>query len=429
MVGEERPPGLRWLAAPLRHQPRHGALGHVEAELRELAMDSWGAPERVRGGHASDQGLDLGVDRRSTRRAGRAELGPVLAEATPLPSQDGVRRHDDQSLPPAGPDSGQPDPQEAIHRAQSGPGHRSLVDGELLAQGQVLEGELAVAAEEEREEPKQVEQERDHRAEIVAGSEPTDQPLARRPRFWRRTRCRKRRAPVLGASERELHTRTTGSSTDADAPSVDRDANQHRRHRLGHRLRGEAMPIVPCVLIALDKDCVTARDEKSGDDVAAARLRHAAQGHGERPPACISLAAAAHRECYTFIRRFSARTGRLTNRHSTRRRSTCRVSQCLGTKLAHSRICRLSFAPVQRVVAGRPHFAHPGCAARAPREQRLSDLCAPQRALDCQARDGELKFKSRQQAWPSSPDADFPGQAASLRGGETFVVPPRCRKA
>ena len=47
------------------------------------------------------------------------------------------------------------------------------------------------------------------------------------------------------------------------------------------------MPIVPCVLIALDKDCVTARDEKSGDDVAAARLRHAAQGHGERPPACI----------------------------------------------------------------------------------------------------------------------------------------------
>jgi hypothetical protein len=29
----------------------------------------------------------------------------------------------------------------------------------LLTQGQVLEGELAVAAEEEREEPKQVEQE------------------------------------------------------------------------------------------------------------------------------------------------------------------------------------------------------------------------------------------------------------------------------
>ena len=78
---------------------------------------------------------------------------------------------------------------------------------------------------------------------------------------------------------------------------------------------------------------------------------------------------------------------------------------------------------------GRPHFTHPGCAARAPRTQRLSDLCAPQRALDRQAREDELKFKSRQQAWPSSPDAGSPGQVASLRGSETFVVPPRCSTA
>ena len=48
--------------------------------------------------------------------------------------------------------------------SKSQPSRRSLVDGELLAQGEVLEGELAVAAEEEREEPEQVEQEGDHRA-------------------------------------------------------------------------------------------------------------------------------------------------------------------------------------------------------------------------------------------------------------------------
>jgi hypothetical protein len=57
----------------------------------------------------------------------------------------------------------------------------------VLLQGQVLEGELAVAAEEEGEYPKQVEQERDHRVEIVAGSELKNQPLARQPRFWRGT--------------------------------------------------------------------------------------------------------------------------------------------------------------------------------------------------------------------------------------------------
>jgi hypothetical protein len=74
----------------------------------------------------------------------------MLTEATALPPQDGVGRHDDQGLPPAGPDPGQPDPQEAIRRAQSGPRCSSFVHGELLAQGEVLEGELTMTAAEER---------------------------------------------------------------------------------------------------------------------------------------------------------------------------------------------------------------------------------------------------------------------------------------
>src|SRR5206468_337010 len=72
-------------------------------------------------------------------------------------------------------------------RAKPGPGRRPLVHGELLTQGEVLDHELAVATAEEREQPKQVEQESDHRAGMVPGSEPTDQPLGRRIRFWRRT--------------------------------------------------------------------------------------------------------------------------------------------------------------------------------------------------------------------------------------------------
>jgi len=61
-----------------------------------------------------------------------------------------------------------------------GPRHRSLVDGELVAQGEILESELAVAAAQEGEEANEVEQDGDHRARILSGSEPTDQPLARR---------------------------------------------------------------------------------------------------------------------------------------------------------------------------------------------------------------------------------------------------------
>jgi hypothetical protein len=49
-----------------------------------------------------------------------------------------------------------------VSRADLRPvGRGSLADGELLAQGQILEGELAVVIEEEGEEPEHVEQEAD----------------------------------------------------------------------------------------------------------------------------------------------------------------------------------------------------------------------------------------------------------------------------
>jgi len=66
-------------------------------------------------------------------------------------------------------------------------------------QGEVLEGELTMAAEEEGEDPKQVEQEGNHRAGNVAGSRPADQRLTRRMGFWRRT-GNKDSADVVSAS-------------------------------------------------------------------------------------------------------------------------------------------------------------------------------------------------------------------------------------
>src|SRR5439155_9309741 len=52
-------------------------------------------------------------------------------------------------------------------RAQLGSGRRSFVHGQLLPQGKVLDSELAVAAEEEREESKHLEQDADHGTAIV----------------------------------------------------------------------------------------------------------------------------------------------------------------------------------------------------------------------------------------------------------------------
>ena len=96
-------------------------------------------------------------------------------EAAPLPPQDGVGGNDHEGLPPPGPDSSQPDPEEAIRHAKLGSGRRSFVHSQLLPQGKVFDSELAVAAEEEREESKHVEQEGDHRAKILSGSAPIDQ--------------------------------------------------------------------------------------------------------------------------------------------------------------------------------------------------------------------------------------------------------------
>jgi hypothetical protein len=150
-------------------------------------MDSGGAPQGIHHSHLADEGGDLGVDRWTAHPRLAGARSPVLAEAAPLPPEDGVGGHDQEGLPPSGPDPGQPDPKEAIRPAQPGPGHRSLVHGELVAQGEVLQGELAVATAEEREESKQVEQAGDHRAGILSGSEPTINHLAARTGFWRRT--------------------------------------------------------------------------------------------------------------------------------------------------------------------------------------------------------------------------------------------------
>jgi hypothetical protein len=57
-------------------------------------------------------------------------------------------------------------PKEPIARSEFWPIHPPFVDGQLLPQGEVLEGELAVAAAQGREESEEMEQEDDHRARI-----------------------------------------------------------------------------------------------------------------------------------------------------------------------------------------------------------------------------------------------------------------------
>jgi hypothetical protein len=90
MVGEERPPGLRRQGAPLRYKPRDGALGDVEPQPAKFPVNSRGAPQWIGRSHPCDESLDLSIDGWAARDGPGGELGPVLAEAAPLPTQDGV---------------------------------------------------------------------------------------------------------------------------------------------------------------------------------------------------------------------------------------------------------------------------------------------------------------------------------------------------
>src|SRR4030095_14932538 len=109
MIGKKSSPILGWPGASLGHEPGDRALGDVRCEL---TMDARGTPQGIRAGHCPHKCGDLGTDARTTSGRLTRQLVPVLAEATALPSGDGVRRHDDQSLPPAGPHFRQPDPEE-----------------------------------------------------------------------------------------------------------------------------------------------------------------------------------------------------------------------------------------------------------------------------------------------------------------------------
>jgi len=82
----------------------------------------------------------------------------VLAETAPLPPQNGV---------------GVTITRECLHLAQT------------LASP--TQKRRSVVRSFGRDEPQEVKQEGDHRAGIFSGSRATDQPLARRPEFWRRT--------------------------------------------------------------------------------------------------------------------------------------------------------------------------------------------------------------------------------------------------
>jgi hypothetical protein len=75
-----------------------------------------------------------------------------------------------------------------------------------------------VAAEEEGQKAKQMEENSDHRAAILAGSGPTDQPLVARPEYWRGTGWRADRVEPVAETPRPGSARSARASRPRAAP-------------------------------------------------------------------------------------------------------------------------------------------------------------------------------------------------------------------
>ncbi len=152
VVGEEGAPSLPFVGmgrAP-GHEARNRALGDLEAELQDLAVDARRTPRRVLGGHPANEDSDLGCCARSSS-AGPRLPAPVPPEALAMPADDGLGLDDGERLLPSRPAAAQDNPEDAIGRAETRPRLLPLEDSELLSEREVLQDQVGPSGEEREE--------------------------------------------------------------------------------------------------------------------------------------------------------------------------------------------------------------------------------------------------------------------------------------
>ncbi|MBD3236449.1 MAG: hypothetical protein GF330_07085 [Candidatus Eisenbacteria bacterium] len=90
---------------------------------------------------ALDEGDVPAGDARSAAPPASRSASPERPEALAVPSQYGIRLHDDEGPGPVGPKPAEEDPEDAILGPKSGTLLSSLVDSQLLTQSGILQGQ------------------------------------------------------------------------------------------------------------------------------------------------------------------------------------------------------------------------------------------------------------------------------------------------
>src|SRR5215469_2984276 len=108
-------PGLRrWLAAA-QHVLGDTALADVDAELEQLAVNARCPPRGILPTHPGNQVSSLAGNRWPSALSPPNLPAPKQAKAHAMPSHNRVRLDDGQRGAPIAPDTGQRNPEEAIH--------------------------------------------------------------------------------------------------------------------------------------------------------------------------------------------------------------------------------------------------------------------------------------------------------------------------
>jgi len=159
---EENHPGGVGGSSAANHVLLDGRFGHVDADLPQLADDPGCSPQRVGRRQPPDENAHFFGHLRPSRFPRTAKTGPVIAEPPALPGDDGSRLHDHEGLPPPGPEAGEPGPEEAVGGPESRPPHRSLADGQLMAEREDLKLHRGAGTDGSAEERKESKEDRSH---------------------------------------------------------------------------------------------------------------------------------------------------------------------------------------------------------------------------------------------------------------------------
>ena len=148
VVPQERLPVLRRSAASLEHVAGDGGLVQEVTELEQLAVNARRAPRRVLARDPADQLDHFPWDARPARLQRLALATPPPSPRLAVPSDHGLGLHQPQRRAPAVPPLAEQDPERAVAIAERRLGVGALQDKDLLAQGQVLQEQVAAGAQE-----------------------------------------------------------------------------------------------------------------------------------------------------------------------------------------------------------------------------------------------------------------------------------------